>query len=687
MDVPRSVEAVLRPRSIALVGASETAAAGWSKKIFDNVRHFGSTVPVYPINPRRSSVWGQRCYSSFADLPEAVDLALMILPATAIPSALREARAAGLKAATIYAAGFGEGVDHEGADLADELRELCADGLRLVGPNCMGALSVRERLYLYPAVRVRDVTPGNVALVMQSGGLFQFWLQQAAARGLGFSYAVTSGNEVDLDLADYVNFFVDDEATEVICCLAEGIRRPEAFVAAAAKALDRRKPMIVVKIGRTEAARRAAQSHTGSLAGDDRVFDAVCERYGVLRVPTLDDMIETALVVRSGRLPHDSHLAMVGYSGAARGLALDAAASENVQFAALAAETRTALQPNLDPGTSDALPLDVGAMATVDPKRYARICSILLQDPDVGLLAMQAILPAAGDSFDPQWLAAISASTDKPVFAYGFTSQNVLENGQAFQRDAGMSFVQRIPEAIRAAKQLMIYARRFARGPAAPLPVAVANASNIEDALVASGVPMPAQMLVSNVGDVVEAAERIGYPVALKLHSSKPIHKTELGGVILDLRADGVRLAAEKLFDRIEADPELACDGLLVQEMVSGLEMIVGARCDAQFGPVILLGLGGIFVEALDDIVLRLLPVTPADVRLMIAELRGKALFKAFRGQAERDVDALVAAVVAVGTAFLERRTVLEDIEINPLVVLERGRGVRAIDVRTVWRP
>jgi acetate---CoA ligase (ADP-forming) len=683
----RSVQVVLQPRSIAIVGASDTAAAGWSKALFENIRHFGTRIPVYPINPRRDSVWGERCYHSFADLPHAVDLALMVMPAAAIPSALREGLACGLRGATIYAAGFGDGPDHEGEDLADELRALCADGLNLVGPNCMGTLSLREQLYLYPAARVLEVVPGNVGLAMQSGGLLAFWLQQASARGLGFSYAVTSGNELNLDLADYINFFVDDDSTDVICALAEGIRRPDAFMAAAARALEHRKPIVMVKIGRSEAAQRAAQSHTGSLAGNDRVFDAVCERYGIIRVATLDDMIETALLMRSGRLPHGSGVAMLGFSGASRGLALDVASAERLYLAQLSPSTATALAPHLDRGLSVEMPIDLGAMAALNPERYSQIGQIVAADPNVAVIAVQGQLPVENESPNPKWLAAITESTEKPVFAYSRTAQNVLENSREFQRATGMSFIQGIPESLRAAKDLIAYASRVERGRVPAMVEALRAPSPLEDALEQSGVPAPKEFLAGSIGDAVAAAGRIGFPVALKLHSQAPLHKTELGGVILGLRDDDdVRRAASNLFAQIAAYPELGCDGVLVQEMVDGLEMIVGARTDPQFGPVILVGFGGTFVEAFDDIVLRLLPVTVDDVRDMLANLRGKVLLGAFRGKPERDLDALAESVVAIGNAFLERRAVLDDLEVNPLVVLERGAGVRAVDVRTIAR-
>jgi acyl-CoA synthetase (NDP forming) len=442
----------------------------------------------------------------------------------------------------------------------------------------------------------------------------------------------------------------------------------------------------MMKIGRSDGAKAAAQSHTGSLAGDDRVFDAVCERYGIVRVPSLDDMIESALAFRSGRLPAGNGAVMfAGYSGSARGMILDAADEIGLELAHLTPQTKAVLAPLMDAGTTAESPLDLGPMASRDHERYSRICQIVAADPNVALLAVQAQLPLDGERPDPQWLGATMACTEKPVFGYARTQQNVLETSRVFQRATGMSFLQGIPRSVRAAKQLMTYAQRLAR----PLPPGYVertrtgpNAGPVDVARI----PRPGSALAATPEDAVACAERIGFPVALKLHSPLPIHKTEAGGVLLGLRdRDAVAAAARELFGTIAAAPELGCDGVLVQEMVDGLELIVGMRADPQYGPMVLLGLGGIFVEAFDDLAVRLLPVDADGVRTMLGELRGKRLLGAFRGRAARDVDAVVEAVVALGDAFLAAGDNLADLEINPLTVLERGRGVRAVDVRAVF--
>src|SRR5712691_9599334 len=330
----RSVEPLLRPKAIAIIGASDTSRGGWARDIYENLEYSGFPARLYLVNPKRSELWGRPVYPNFAAIPEPVDLALTIIPATSIPDTLAEAAAHGLKCALIYAAQFGEGGDGDGLRRAQAVRALCDTyGMRVSGPNCMGSVALREKLLLYPAKRVRALRPGPVGVVFQSGGTFQFWLQQASLRGLDFSYAVSSGNELDLDMADYISFLVDDAHTKIIACLVEGVRRPHAFMAAAEKALRAEKPIVLVKVGRSDLGKKATQSHTGAIAGDDAVFDAMCRKYGIGRCPSLDDLMETCLAFAPGRLPNGARIAMACYSGGAKGLVLDYAGHEGAEMA------------------------------------------------------------------------------------------------------------------------------------------------------------------------------------------------------------------------------------------------------------------------------------------------------------------------------------------------------------------
>ncbi len=688
----RSAEAIFRPRSVAIVGASETGGAGWPKALYENMRYAGFPIKVYLVNPRRSELWDQPVYPDLAAVPEPVDLALTVIPAEVVPVCLEEGVAHGLKAALLYAARFGEEGDAEGTARANAVKDLCErSGLRVCGPNCMGTLSVRERLLFYPAARVRTLPPGPVGVIFQSGGTFQFWLQQGAVRGLGFSYAVSSGNELDLDTADYINFMVEDDDTRLVACMVEGVRRPEAFMAAAEKALAAEKPIVVVKIGRSDRGKAAAQSHTGALAGDDEVFDALCRKYGIIRCPSLDDLIETALAFQFCRLPKGRCIAMAGYSGGAKGLFLDYAAAEGAEIAEFSPSTVKGVAPLIDPGLRPENPLDTGAGLAYKQSVFSRICQIIAADERVDILTVQGQLPLSPEEkADPAVFADIVESTDKPVLVYGRMAQNVTETGRAFQEKAKTPFVQGLPETVRALQALICYGERLRRG-VSPIGEPTGREANLEGAafehlLRDYALTPPSGELAMTSGAAAAAASRIGFPVALKIVSPQASHKTEVDGVRLHL-ADGEAVAreAEAMAVRLkEHDPGADIEGFLVQEMVRGIEVILGVREDPQFGPFLIVGLGGVFVEAVRDVAFRLLPVTAEDGREMLNELRGAKVLGAFRGQAPRDVDALAVAIGGLSRLFLDYRPWIADLEFNPLIVLEERKGVRAVDVRLV---
>jgi acyl-CoA synthetase (NDP forming) len=690
-EVFRGVDRLLRPKTLAIIGASDSSRGGWAQSIHENLQYCGFPVKLYLVNPKRRELWGREVYPNFAAIPEAVDLALTIIPTEFVVDALAEAAENGLKCALIYAARFGEGGDAAGRERAAALLGLCRKhGLRISGPNCMGSLSLREKLLLYPTKRVRGLGAGSVGVVFQSGGSFQFWLQQAAQRGLGFSYAVSSGNELDLDVADYINFMIEDEQTTMVACMLEGIRRPQAFMAAAEKALARRKPVILVKVGRSERGKAATASHTGAIASDDQVFDAVCRKYGIIRCPSLDDLIETCLAFAPGRLPKGKRIAMVCFSGGAKGLVLDYASDEGAEMAPLTPQTRAKLPAMIDPGLPAENPLDVGAMVGVQSEKFAAICKVVCADPSVDLVTVQGIAPTNPD--DPSDAAAlrdVAASTDKPVLAFGRVAQNSTEISRKYQRETGVPFIHGLAESVRALQNLARYAAAV-RGGVATLPARRApTAKPALDTLLSSyAIAEPRSAFAATPHDASAQAVRLGFPVALKIVSQQASHKTDIGGVALGLRVkDDVRAAADAMAARLRAqDPIAKLDGFLLQEMVQGLEVIVGVREDPQFGPFMLVGLGGIQVEAMRDVAIRLLPVDAQAANEMVASLRGASLFGAFRGRPARDVDALVQAMTGLSRLFIDQRGWMSEIEINPLMVLAAGHGVRAVDVRMMER-
>lgn len=689
-----SAESLFRPKTVAIVGASESGGGGWPRAIYENLEFADFPAEVYLINPKRETLWGRKVYQDFSSLPERIDLALTIIPAEFIPDVLKDGAENGLKSALIYAARFGEGGDEAGEKRAHQLRELCDEtGLVVCGPNCMGAMSFSANMLFYPATRIRGLPIGSTGVVFQSGGTFMFWLQRAAERGLGFSYAVSSGNELNLDLADYINFLVDDDDTKMIACMVEGIRRPESFIEAARRALEAKKPIVMIKVGRSDAGKEAAQSHTGALASDDTVLQAVCHKYGVIRCYSLDEMMETCLVLNQRRWPKGPNIGMAGFSGGGKGLFLDYSADEGAVMACLSDQTVALIDPIIDPGLSGQNPIDCGAGIAYRQQDFSTVCKHMAADDGVDIVAMQGQLPTtADDPTDPTIFSNVFHETDKPVIAYVRVSQNVSPAGLEFQEAAGVPFIQGLPQTVRALQGLVQYTRAMKKGVTA-LPDADGKKTNLEgkafeDLLSQNSLKPPKSTLGYTAEEASEAASDIGFPVVLKIVSPQASHKTEVGGVALNLinKASVIKAAAEMTAKLKAHVPNAKVEGFLVQEMVSGTEVIVGIREDPQFGPFMVVGLGGILVEAVRDISFRMLPVTDGDAREMLNELRGKAILGAFRGAAPRDVDSLVKAICGLSEIFARHRDYVSDLEVNPLIVCKEGEGVRAVDVRLVWR-
>ncbi|MDX1486011.1 MAG: acetate--CoA ligase family protein [Alphaproteobacteria bacterium] len=686
----RSPKPIFSASTIAIVGASERAK--WPQTIWQNLKTFGYPGKVFPINPRRDEVYGARCYPDFASLPEPAELALVIVPATAVQAVMEDGAKNGLKAATVYAGHLGEGTDPEIVGRGDALKDLCEDaGIALAGPNCMGGIAFREKMFGYPNGGICRARPGSVAAVFQSGGTLQFWVQTAQSRGLRFSYAMSSGNEIGLDLADYINFFVDDPETRLIVLFIEGIRRPEVFKAACARALEAKKPILAIKTGRTQRSREAARSHTGAIGGDFAAFEALCERYGIVSCPTLDDMTETALAFSQGRLPKGPGIGVVTTSGGTVDLLYDYAEAEGASMPEFQAETVARMQPLVPKEMTPKNPLDSGIPAGNDV--LAELCQAALDDPATDILAVAGQISAGrADIKAGAPLKALLDYTDKPVIGFGRMRYTIGEDGIEYQDQIGIPYLQGLPETLRALNALAFYGKRAGRGiPAMPEPGGSAETllgAEFEGLLAANGVTPPMSALAKDAAGAAKAAAEIGFPVVLKIVAPAFSHKTEVGGVLLGLDgAEAVAEGAHTLERRIcAADAHAEITGYLVQEMVHGVEMIVGCREDPLYGPAILVGTGGIMVELMGDAAMRLLPVDEDDVAEMLGELKGRALLHGFRGAAAADVDALITAVTGLGRIYLDHRHILSDLEVNPLIVREDGSGVAAVDVRPIYR-
>jgi acetyltransferase len=684
----RSPASVLTAKSVALVGASERGK--WQSQIFTNLAEFGYAGRIYLVNPRQQEVFGERCYPSLRDLPEAPEHAMVIVPAKGVADVLTDAEAAGVKSATVYSAAMGDGEDPESKKRGAWLKDfLSRSKIHIAGPNCMGSHSYRERLFAYPNTELCRVPAGSIACAFQSGGTLQFFMKTGAERGLRFSYGITSGNEVDLDLADYLNFLVDDPETKQIVLFIEGIRRPQAFMQAAGRALAAGKPVLAIKTGATAKSQAAAKSHTGAIGGDFAAYLAMCDRYGICNFRSLDDMIEGALAFQGGRLPKGPRIGFVTTSGGTVDLLYDYAEMEGFAIPDFNPATHQALAPYMQESIAIKNPLDLGIPSTL--QNAAAVCEIVANDPNVDMVAWAAMLPSRPGAWEGvEALNAMLTRTDKPIVGFGRMYYQMTPAMVTAQESAGFPFLQGLQPTVRAMNALWCHAARAGRQPAAPPPAPPTDLTpaTLDATLARYGVVTPQSREVATAAEAAAAAEAIGFPVALKIRSADILHKTEAGGVMLDLRHGGdVEAAAEALVAAARAThPEARIDGFLVQQMVSGIEAIVGVHSDPLYGPILLVGAGGVLVELANDAALQLLPVGAGEVSAMIDRLKLAKLLAGYRGRPAADRAALEKTVNALAQFYLDHRARIADIEINPLMVRPDGQGAVAVDVRVIWR-
>jgi acetate---CoA ligase (ADP-forming) len=679
----KPVENLLSARSVAIVGASTKGR--WPLGIYRNLKTAKFPGNIYLINPNYTEIFDDKCYPNLAALPEVPEHLLMLIPTRAVLGTIEEAAKLGTRAATIYSAGFGEGDDAKGKERAQAMKELCdRTGFVICGPNCMGSFSLPEGLWSFPTP-VPLLKKGPVGLIFQSGGSLGNWVKGASERGIGFTYAVSSGNEVSLDLVDYLSFLVDQPDTRVITLMVEGVRRPREFLAVAEQALKKNKPILVVKLGRSEMGKRQAISHTGALAGADEVFDAVCHRLGLIRVPTLEDLTEMTLAFMPGRFPRGSRAAIVVNSGGMKGLLCDHCDELKTSLAQLSDRTKAAVRPLIPEELVVENPLECGVAGFGDEQGFVNIVKLHAEDDGVDLLAIHGELPR-GEKREAALFKNLAAATDKPILAFARSTYSCTDESRVYQEEAGIPFLQAIKPTLRALAGLGLYGERLKAGipslPPANGKPADLGGNELNGLLQSRGLTLPRQALVESATEAAQRAKGLGFPVAIKLIAPEVIHKTESGAVVLGLNSSDEVEAQGKRLLRLAKGPAR----LLVQEMVQGTEILLGARTDPQYGPFMIVGLGGIFVEVLKDVAVRLLPVSEAEAWAMLKELKGYKILEGVRGQPPRDTAALVKAMVGLSDIFSAQRDHLSDLEFNPIMLRAEGQGLAAVDVRMIRR-
>jgi len=699
-----SIHHMLNPRSIAVVGASPRMAYGG--RMLAAALKASERVTVYPVNPRYEEVQGIKCYPSVTSLPETPDVVCVVVSSGQVIDVLNESHRKGTKAAVVISAGFSERGTQEGRDLQGQVAAFAREsGLRISGPNCLGLANVKDDIWVSASSRGAEGLGGSVGLVCQSGAsAFGPFLNRAIDSGIGLSYIISTGNEADLDFSDFVRYLLDDDDTKVIAGFVEGFKNAKKFIEVAKLAAERGKPIVIIKIGRSELGSKAAASHTAALTGQDELYDAALDQYGVIRVTDYDELLEVSNLLANASAPAAKGLAVVSHSGGISSLTADMCGQIGLDLPVLSDVARDGINNILKGFGWASNPSDVTGFANSDS--FPEIMQFMANDPAMGTLVVAS---SGGDAQAIQVIAQRDQATDMPLaFLWTgsrretdgldllkkaripvFYTPNRLASGirnlidyHEWQGRRGQSGFPGIP-AINADQQAAVAKLSPTGG--------VALSEHQSKGLIAEwGVPITRESLVQNADSAVKAASEIGYPVVMKADVTNLPHKTDAGLVILGLQNE---VAVRNAYETIMANATKAgaigtsFNGITVQEMVSGgVEVIVGVSYDSQLGPTILFGSGGVMVEVYNDVALRLCPIDKADALEMIADVKGARLLEGFRGSLPADVDALADTLVRVSQMAAQVEGNLAELDINPLMVLPKGKGVKAADAVAVFQ-
>ncbi len=691
---------LFNPKQVALVGASQSPQKiGYA--ILDNIIKSNFKGAIYPVNPRETEINGRKCYCSINDIGAPVELAVISIPAAKVNQVARECGEAGVKGLIVITAGFKE-VGKEGSKLEQELRLICREyGMRMLGPNCVGLMNTHTPINASFANGFPN--QGNISFISQSGAMLVSILDWSFDMGLGFSSFISLGNKADLNEVDFIESCADDPQTSVILCYIEDVSDGDRFVKVCSAAAQK-KPIVILKSGTSIAGAQAASSHTGALAGSNRAYDAAFKQSGVLRVESMNELFDLARAFSAQPLPLQPRVAIVTNAGGPAIITTDAVEKNGLKMARFTKETIDLLRANLPPAANIYNPVDLIGDARND--RYHFALDAVLKDSNVDS-ALVLLCPAAVTEPEETAKSIIELSRryeEKPVMAVYMGGKSLLEGKNHLIENGVPTFT--FPEpSVRALKGMIEYAE-YKNSPAAPEPVTLPDIDReaaqkvitevladrrvvllgheASSVMAAYGIPVSHSYLAETEDEAAEIATKVGLPVALKISSPRIAHKTDVGGVEIGLHSEAeVRRAYNRIMEKVRYFmPDAPIYGVEVQNMVDdGVEVIIGMSRDIQFGPLIVFGLGGIYVNLLEEVTFRLASalVSHDSVEKMIAETKAYTLLKGYRGKKPADISALIDAILRTACLVTDLKQITE-MDINPLRV--HHKGVTALDVK-----
>lgn len=690
------------PASVVLVGASDRAGSIGGYALANIAQHSDFRGTLYLVNPGREEIAGLRCWANVSALPAAPDLAIVAVPAASVLPALRECADKGVRFAIVFTSGFSE-TGEEGKAAEAEMRAIVAQsGMRIYGPNCPGLNNINLKLgFTFSPAFKDDLHAGPIGLATQGGGLGRSLLQ-AMERGIGVGLWSSAGNEVDLEVSDFIDYMAGAPSIDVICTLLEGIRDGRNFLRAIGHAVRSRKPVVALKIGRSEYGRRAAQSHTASIAGSAEVNSAVMRQLGVVEVDDIDELIDTAALLTRRAPGAAEKVAVYCSSGGTAALCADMIGSAGLLLADLSEDTKAALSALLPAFAPTGNPVDTTGEILRDPVALAATLKAVATDPSVGLILYPIPLEYGQVTLNvAHSIVQVQREVQIPIVAVWMSDR--LGSGYQALVQGGLMPMRSVGKAVKAVRRWVAYGAWRAGADAAgePRPLLLDAARANPPALPTLATEYAAKQWLARHGvavlpgtharskeEALQGAASLGYPLVAKVASPDVLHKSDVGGVVVGI-ADAQQLASA--WDRIHADvaramPQARIEGLLVERMAptGGIETLVGVHRDPSFGHVLTFGLGGIHVEVLKDVSRRLLPIDLHEAEAMVREVRSFPILQGVRGRPAADIAALARLLVAVSDLVGAHRDAIEELELNPVWVGAAGQGVLALDALVI---
>lgn len=693
MDVSK----LLNPERIAVVGASEKV--GFGGDTCRNIISYMKEGTYYFVNPRRETIFEKACYPSLEALPEKIDLVVICTPIHTVEDVIRQAHSRGARAAVVFASGYSEVGTEEGRAREASLKALCRElDFALMGPNCAGYVNFVKEIYPFAFISGERDRTGRIGVVSQSGQLI---LSMMESPRMKFSYAISSGNSSVCTMEDYLEFLVEDEDTKVVSMYLEGVKDPERFVEALRKAALKKKPVVVLKTGRSEKGQEIAASHTGSLSGADKVFDALFKKFGVIRVDDLEELMSTCIALATfKRMPESPKFASMNLSGGETGICADLGELHGLDFVNFSDQTIERLTSLLPSYATPNNPLDMTATLSYDTDKYSEALETVMTDPSVGLVAvgytlLQEIADPAIEYMAKGMEIVCSKPDAKPVVMIPFAENTRNAEYSNILESIGVPVLPTSNYAFKVLRNIADFTgyepSRYDLGVQIPT-VHSENATALSEseskAIVREyGVPFPKCTVVKSEAEAEKASREVGFPIVAKIESPDILHKSDAGCVILNLEDEtSVRWAYRTILENARRHhPEARIEGVQINNMVkSGIEMIIGVKNDPQFGPCVLCGLGGVFVEVFKDTALGLAPISHEEATEMVHSLKGIKLLQGYRGSKPADIAAYVEAIVNVSKLACEHRDSISELDINPIFVYEEG--VCAVDALYVHK-